>query len=300
MVREFPNKLGQEVGVILPRGDGSFYRACPDCEAELDLDQGEWVADFPDRKIHGYRISQLFSSTVDPGEILREYRTTRFADRFYNLKIGVPWADLERRLDVMSVLARCGDAVMAQRGGYRECIRMGVDTGRELHVVIIKPRDRVHHDVIFMGVVHEFSDLDALMERYGVEACVIDGLPETHPTREFAKRHHSSVYMNFFAEHQRGGPAFDRKAHTCLVNRTEALDASRAAIRDELVTLPRRSPIAETFAKHLSADAKILDEDEETGIKKYRYIKTGENHFSLAFTYAILAAKAPIYRYGVW
>ena len=37
------------------------------------------------------------------------------------------------------------------------------------------------------------------------------------------------------------------------------------------------------------ADAKVLDEDEETGAKKYRYIRTGIDHFSL-FTYAWMAA----------
>ena len=38
-----------------------------------------------------------------------------------------------------------------------------------------------------------------------------------------------------------------------------------------------------------ACDAKVLDEDEETGIKKYRYIRTGTNHFSLAFTYDCIA-----------
>ena len=42
--------------------------------------------------------------------------------------------------------------------------------------------------------------------------------------------------------------------------------------------------------RHLSCDAKILDEDPDTGAKKYRYIRTGENHFSMAFTYAWMAA----------
>src|SRR5437867_5887015 len=74
--KAFPTKLGEEVRVILPRDDGTFYRACPSCGEELDLAQGEWVADYPDRPIHGYRISQLFSSKVDPGEILREYTRT--------------------------------------------------------------------------------------------------------------------------------------------------------------------------------------------------------------------------------
>jgi hypothetical protein len=126
--KEFPQKLAQDVRIILPRPDGSFYRACPKCEAELDLAAGEWVPDFPGREIHGYRISQLFSSKVDPGEILREYRTTRYPDRFYNLKIGIPWADLERRLDVMSVLALCTDTPMLDAS--EEHCTMGVDTGR--------------------------------------------------------------------------------------------------------------------------------------------------------------------------
>ena len=40
----------------------------------------------------------------------------------------------------------------------------------------------------------------------------------------------------------------------------------------------------------MTCDAKVLDEDEDTGVKRYRYIRTGENHFSMAFTYAWLGA----------
>jgi hypothetical protein len=49
-------------------------------------------------------------------------------------------------------------------------------------------------------------------------------------------------------------------------------------------------PIVETFARHLAADAKILHEDPDTGAQKYRYVRTGEDHYSLAFTYAWMAA----------
>jgi len=78
-----------------------------------------------------------------------------------------------------------------------------------------------------------------------------------------------------------------------------ALDASRTAIREGKVILPRRSSLVEEFAKHLASDAKILDEGEETGVKKYRYIRTGANHFSMAFTYALLAARDRV-RAGAW
>jgi hypothetical protein len=285
--KEFPKKLNDDVKIILPRENGTFYRACPRCSAELDLDIGEWVADFQDRDIHGYRISQLFSAKVDPGEILKEYQTTRFPDRFYNMKIGVPWADLERRLDVMSVLSLCCDGPFPENPRGSTC--MGVDTGKELHVVILKRNEENEdepHQLIHLTKCHDFKDLDKLMDEFEIVRCVIDGLPETHSARAFAKRFPCQVYLNFFNENQRGSAKWDDNEYKVEINRTEALDSSRAAIREKRVVLPRRTSIIEEFARHLAADAKVLDENENTGAKKYRYIRTGENHFSMAFTYA--------------
>jgi hypothetical protein len=294
-VKEFPTKLGEEVRIIRPRLDGTHYLACVKCNRELDITAGEWVADLPGRTIHGYRISQLFSSKMDPGEILEEYETTRFPDRFYNLKIGVPWADLETRLDVMSVLSLCTDTPMYQSCDDGTCI-MGVDTGKNLHVVIIRKDENEERDdrgkqhLIYVATCRDFSELDILMEQFHVRWCVIDGLPETHATRDFARRHPRQVFLCFFNEHQRGRPMWDSKSYTVQVNRTEALDASRAAVRDKRVILPRRQPIVEEFARHMAADARMLNENEETGEKRYRYIRTGVNHFSMAFTYAWLVA----------
>jgi hypothetical protein len=287
--REFPRKLGETLPILRSREDGSWYRACPKCGAELDPDAGEWVADYPDRETHGYLISQLFSSTVDPGEILQEYRTTRHAERFYNLKIGIAWVDRENRLHPDDVLRLCGEGFLEAPEEGR-CV-MGVDTGRTLHVVIgalgKSREDRLR--IVHLGIHDDFTELDVLMERYCVSCCVIDGLPETHAARAFAARHSGKVYLNFFNEHQRGKPKWDPENRTVQENRTEALDASRSAIRNREVLLPRESPIVHTFAEHLSADAKQLVEDEETGAKQYRYLKTGPNHFGMAFTYAWLA-----------
>jgi hypothetical protein len=232
----------------------------------------------------------LISSKVDPGEIMEEYRTTRYPERFYNLKIGIPWADLDRRLDAATVLAQCGDAPLLESAELA-CV-MGVDTGKALHVVIlqeVEPHDGKHR-LVHLCECHEFSGLDALMKRFRVDLCVIDSLPETFATREFAKAHRGVVYMSQFVESQRGEPKWDSHTSMVAVNRTDALDASRAALRQGKVILPRRQPILEEFATHVSADAKMLDEDEETGIKKYRYVKTGTNHYSFAFTYAWMAA----------
>jgi hypothetical protein len=284
---EFPRKLGQEVKIILPRKDGGFYRACPRCQAELDLSAGEWVAALPSRPIHGYRISQLISSKVDPGEILEEYRTTRYPDRFFNLKIGIPWADLERRLDVASVLALCGDEPIAD-SSEGPCVA-GVDTGKALHTVVLQKRRDGPAKLVHLAEYRDFAELDEVIRRFNVERLVVDALPETYATREFAQRHPGVAFMCQFVESQRGGPSWDWKSQMVAVNRTDALDASRAAIRKGEMILPRRQPLLEEFAQHMSCDAKVLIEDLETGTKKYKYVKTGTNHYSFAFTYACLA-----------
>jgi hypothetical protein len=288
--KEFPVKLGQEVRIIRER-DGDYYRACPKCSEELDLDAGEWVADFPDRKTHGYRISQLFSSKVDAGEILNEYRRTRFPERFYNLKIGLAWADVQNRLDEAAVLACCGEHGIEERNRSREQCTMGVDTGKELHVVISRFVEGSYEkrQVVYIGTRQEYSELDELMERFNVSTCVIDALPEIHATRDFANRHSGSVYLNYFVESQRGSYSWDPKESIVRENRTEAMDASRQIVRDRNVVLPRGGKVVHEFAAHLAADVKRLVEDEETGARQFRYVKTGTNHYSLAFTYDCIA-----------
>lgn len=169
---------------------------------------------------------------------------------------------------------------------------MGVDTGKKLHVVIARrrPGDR-KRQIIYLGVHESFAELDDLMSRFKVSRCVIDAQPETHITREFAKRHRGRVSMCYFVASQKEEARWDKDKLTVQKNRTDALDASRLAIRRGEVVLPRRSKIVEEFAAHMANDVKRLEENEETGAQEYRYIKTGPNHFSLAFTYECIAAE---------
>lgn len=294
---EFPAALGRDVRIILPRDGGGFYRACPKCAAELDLAAGEWVAEFPDRQTHGYRISQLFSSKVDPGEILREYQTTHFPERFFNLKIGIAWADTQNRVDRAAVLACCGEEPMWEKARDEVGCTMGVDIGKDLHVVVScrVGDERDLRQIVYLGAHQSYSDLDDLIRRFQVTCCVADAMPEMHATREFAARHRGTVWLCFFNEHQKGQPNWDGRNQIVQVNRTEVLDLSRSAIRERKRVLPRRIPLVEEFAAHVASNAKRLEEDEETGEQRYKYIRTGPDHFSLALTYDCLAAMRDYY-----
>jgi hypothetical protein len=169
---------------------------------------------------------------------------------------------------------------------------MGTDTGRQLRTVVLRTddQDRKQQRVVHRGAYPDLSDLDAIMARYQVQMCVIDGMPETHETRKFTERHRPVAFMNFFNESQRGAADWNHHTQTVKVHRTDALDVSREAVRSQRLILPRQTPLIAEFAQHMAANAKTLDEDPDTGAQKYRYIRTGPDHYSLAFTYAWQAA----------
>jgi len=218
---------------------------------------------------------------VDPGEV-REVPDHEVPGPVLQPQDRHPWADLERRLDVATVLSLCGEAPMPESAkGY--CV-MGVDTGRDLHAVVLRGDDadwEKHH--WSMRGYQDFAELEVLLERFSVVRCVIDGLPETHATREFARKHGSRVSMNFFNEHQRGAAKMGRGGADGAdqPHRGPGRFASGRCARGKVSSAPEQ--IIEEFARHMAANAKILEEDEETGAKKYKYIRTGADHFSLAF-----------------
>ena len=76
---------------------------------------------------------------------------------------------LKRRLDIMSVLVLCSDTVLPERADASGTYTMGIDTGRQLHTVVLRgdDQDRTRRHLVHLGAYPEFSDLDALMARYG-------------------------------------------------------------------------------------------------------------------------------------
>ena len=203
---------------------GRVIRACQKCQGELNPSVGEWVAKRPgitDKR--GYHYSQLFSHYVDPADILHQFRTTNNLTDFYNLKIGIAYVEAENRLTVQEVLALCGnDGIASQDPG--PC-SMGVDQGKDLHVVIGR-RDRIVH----LGVYKDWEELDRLMKVFNVSRCVVDALPETRNARAFAERNRGKVFLNYYNEHQRGSYAWNEQDLIVSCNRTESLDASHQEI----------------------------------------------------------------------
>jgi hypothetical protein len=266
-------------------------RACQKCHGELNPSIGQWVAKRPsitDKR--GYHYSQLFSHFVDPADILHQFRTTNNLTDFYNLKIGVAYVEAENRLSVREVLALCGsDGIVSEEPG--PCF-MGVDQGKDLHVVIGKKHREKAGQLMHISVYRDWEELDRLIRNFKIQRCVVDALPETRNARAFAERHRGKVYLNYYNEHQKGSYAWNEKELIVSCNRTESLDASHKEIIDRAIVLPKECEIVHEFAKHLHNVAKKLEEDEETGSKRYIYVKLGVDHFRHAFNYEAMARQS--------
>jgi len=267
---------------------GRVIRACQKCQTELNPSIGQWIAKRPaitDKR--GYHYSQLFSHFVEPADIIHQFRTTNNLTDFYNLKIGTAYVEATNRLSVQEVLSLCGnEGVLSQDTGPGF---MGVDQGKDLHVVVGKKHPDKAGKIIHLGVYRDWEELDGLMKSFHVNRCVVDALPETRNARAFAERFKGKVYLNYYNEHQKGHYAWNDKELIVSCNRTESLDASHKEVMDQSIILPKECEVVQEFAEHLHNVAKKLEEDEDTGSKRYVYVKLGPDHFRHAFNYEAMA-----------
>lgn len=293
--RYFPRgEPGKHVECLERLKDGRVIRLCPKCrDRELYTRDGVWAPRNPERSewMEGYWISHLNNNFMSLKDILDTYEKLDTlkpfeVSQFWNLSIGIGHVDAANRLSVEQVLALCGtDGIPNKDSG--PC-SMGVDQNNGIHVVIGK-RYPDKGKIVYVGIHKEFEDLDDLMKHFNVSCCVIDGLPEQRKAREFAGRHEGSVYLNYYNIHQKGSYNWNSKDYIVSCNRTESLDASHKEIMEESVILPKPCEPIQVFAKQMHNVAKKLEEDEESGSKRYVYIKLGDDHFRHAFNYECMA-----------
>ncbi len=270
---------------------GKVIRGCQRCKSELNPSVGEWVAKKPrvtDKR--GYQFSQLLSHFVNPAEILHQYRTTKNLQDFWNLKIGIAYVESSHRVTVEEALALCGnEGIVSSSPG--PCF-MGVDQGKDLHVVIGRRHPVKAGKIIHLGIYKDWEELDRLMKNFNVSRCIVDGLPEQRNARAFAERFRGRVFLNFYQEGQKGRYLWNERDLTVKCNRTESLDASHNEILAGQIIFPKECEIVREFARHLHNMAKKLEEDEETGSKRYVYVRLKDDHFRHAYNYEVMCRQS--------
>ena len=284
---EFPDCL-------VRRPNGDVVRICVHCrDREIHPRDGRWTALYPDNdEMVGWWISQLNSMYVNPKTILDLFENPPNGNisEVYNSKLGMAHISVENRLTRNNVYRCCSEDAMGVTD--KGPCAMGVDVGRELHVVIGKRIAERQWKIVKMARVESLMDVHDLASRFNVRCGVIDLYPETRKVRDFSLVEPYDVYGCDYREHQKGSYAWNEREMIVSCNRTEVLDAIHyIVVSGDQLELPRRNKEVERYAYEMTMTAKALvDLDKLSGRKRYFYKKLGADHYYHATAYFYLAS----------
>ena len=294
---------------IFRDSESKAHLVCYKCKSDLNTQYGVWIPKHPERdRIQGYHICGLYSIYADLATIQDDYNEGRRLAELYRSKLGKPYTPADQRL-TMESLEQCIDPNVEFNSRSTTPTYMGVDQkGNELHIVIRKREMFTNKpQIIYIGKVREFEELDYYMQVHNVSLCVIDGTPNQHSARHFAARNSGKVYLCYYSETQSGdnswtdpklNAASENREWKVSVNRTEQLDGMVEQVLRKEVAFPNRNErseaaLKEFFFKHKQM-ARVSEEDDDGILKRTYWKKLGADHYAHANTYSYIAMN----RYG--
>jgi len=279
--------------------DGKGYIACKGCGKPVGLWPGKWIAQRPEVKnFPGYRWSHLTSDYNDPAEVLEHFLSPPEGNLgdVYRLELGLPYSSREEKLRKGDVLALCRNEIMPDR--HKGPCAAGVDINpqRKHHVVIGVKVSNERFEIVKVGVVDSITDVRDLFDAFNVHSAVIDLRPEEELVRGFQKQYRKCrIYLCEYSDTMLAQTIWNDNTGVVKVHRTGVFDATHRLINNQLLSIPRRAPGTEEFARQCCNCVKVKEKDKRRGIDVYRYRAAGKDkadHYRNALNYFYLAASA--------
>jgi len=255
---------------FLRHDDESDWDARPVCERcgrPMDrLAQGEWVAAYPDRDVHGYRCSKLFGDGRG-GPVLRgmfeqflvsQYDQTKL-QQFHNQWLGMPFK-AEGTGFTREIILGAVDDTYSMPFDCKGAVA-GVDVGKTLNVMVSTPQAG-HHRIVYIGTVRDFDELHTIWARYGVVRGVIDMMPEERLVRDFCRAHPGAYGCRYsLGKESKDAIVIDHRMREIKCKRTPMLDESLAHWQEGRVTVGRNvEMIDKDFVPQMTAATRRWDE----------------------------------------
>jgi len=270
--------------------DGIWRRSCLHCGKEIEPTDGQWVAEYPDRDEAGFWISGFLSPRADVAGYMKRYHSSEGNKlcEFMRSIMGTASIEAENQLSETTVLSRCTkDPNQFVSTGETS---MGVDIGKQIHVVIGIRTAREAYDILSVMRVNNLTELHDLALKMNVHSCVIDSGPHDHGVRDFQRTEPYTVYLCQYSEQMPGKPKFDSKTGMVKCNRNEWMDKVHTTFTENRVRIPRVSGEINEFAHEMTRTAKTVIENPDTGLVRPRWVKLGSDHYFHSMLYFLLAA----------
>ena len=282
------------------------YFGCIKCGKKIDVENGEYVAKYPDRYndkypmegISGYHVSHFITPNCDLTLVMAKYEKAMM-DRslmglFYNKYLGFAYIAIEDRLRQQDVFGCCGDDVMKTSSSVGTA--MAADIMKTNRVVIAEKKGEEKAKIIYMARVSGYDALFDLALRFNVKSAVVCIRPYEEEFRKFQARCAKKTITVFGSAYpaRDNVKAFlktDEESGVYTVNKTEAMDKSHAWVKSGQLEIPRKCEEVNVFAKEVCNTAKTLEKNEHTGERTYRYreVGVGGDHYRHCLNYLLLA-----------
>jgi hypothetical protein len=279
-------------------------------------EEGFWDPQQPGRAIHGYYINQLVSPTRTIDELTEiwykgEIRGDIDASReLWNSALGLAWAAPGDRLTVENLNDAMDGYEMPRLHGISRGapVAIGVDIGRDLHVVAMQGFAEEKRRVVDIRIEHWQSLTELFLEltERGINwQAVMDANPEKALAENLAARfpqlwlafYRDPKLMSQVAEWKPAEPLRGKGHNVVMIDRTMAVDMCHSMIRRRQIVLPKGAnqmvnPGKEhgDFYSQMIAQTAITEPD-SMGNPRRVYVQPGgrPDHFDHAATYCTIA-----------
>ena len=168
--------------------DKAIY-ACGKCGKEItdkDRINGEWVTKYPDRKIHGYWVSQLMAPWVSAQHII-EKQITSSTEYFHNFVLGKAYTPTDLIVNRDTILRACSPSLIP-----KVQVAIGVDNGVVKHWVAGTPQG-----VFDYGKTESWEEIERLLLMYNA-VMVIDANPYPNIPKQLVEKYKGRVFINYY------------------------------------------------------------------------------------------------------
>lgn len=295
---------------------------CPSCRRELDVREGQWVAEYTDGdRPRGYHLPKFVVPGIDLRGLINRSKGTKETQRraHHNEDLGEAWQAEGAGLTDEHLAGATRPYGMEPNGYYGwNLVTMGVDVAasRALNVRISEHIDEHTKRALWIGEVDDgrapwggssksaWEILAEIMDRFRVRMAVVDHMPDPRIARAWCERFRGRAFRVSWSDSARAvlsrqDPKGDPTKLTARY--LEGIDATLDLVRRQANLLPEIRP--EDYDAHMKARvlATVEPDDDSVTVSdagslrssaaeiRQAWIKTGADDYLQAEAYDVIA-----------
>lgn len=270
---------------IVKNDKGEWYFGCKECKAELDRNNGQWVARWKDKTynkdtnpngVNGYWISLLMAPWVS-ADTIKDLEKNKPADYFSNFVLGLPYTGSGNTVIKDTIMRNLTDTMNTQEGR----IVIGVDPGIDIRYTIGNEQG-----LFYYGECKGYAELEALMKRWPKAIMVIDQGGDLIASRELRAKYPNRIFLAYYRQDRNSEEIFKWDDNECSVtiDRNKTIQLVIDEFTDRRIPIQGNETDWYDYWLHWSHIYRVSEEN-NLGQLKYKWLRSDRDDWVHATVY---------------